>query len=314
MAVQLDVIGSSPAWPNPGGACSGYLVEGRLLLDCGPGVLAKLREREPWPTVDAIAITHLHLDHWGDLIPWVWGSLFGPGRGARPALWLPPGSREELKPILARLGNVDMLEKAFDVAEYEAGVPFTAAGLSVQAHKVIHYDIDAYGFRVEGEKTLAYSGDTGPCDALVDIARDADLFVCEATLGSGTEESDLRGHLCVSEAVAALEQSRRTGASPHAPAARAGRGRVHARLRRLRDHVLRDRPGPRSPLDSRPRVALHSFRDLRAEGSAPADPVVGSEGSDLLPRKQAARARSPRPRARRRTSRPSSRSRALRRG
>ena len=50
------------------------------------------------------------------------------------------------------------------------------------------------------------SGDTGPCDALVDIARDADLFVCEATLGSGTEESDLRGHLCVSEAVAALEE------------------------------------------------------------------------------------------------------------
>ena len=92
MAVQLDVIGSSPAWPNPGGACSGYLVEGRLLLDCGPGVLAKLREREPWPTVDAIAITHLHLDHWGDLIPWVWGSLFGPGQrrsarrsGCRPA-------------------------------------------------------------------------------------------------------------------------------------------------------------------------------------------------------------------------------------
>ena len=66
MAVRLSVIGSSPAWPNPGGACSGYLVDGKLLLDCGPGVLAKLRQREPWPTVEAIAITHLHLDHWGD--------------------------------------------------------------------------------------------------------------------------------------------------------------------------------------------------------------------------------------------------------
>ena len=90
MAVRLTVIGSSPAWPNPGGACSGYVVDGRLLLDCGPGVLAKLRQHEAsprsWPSIEAIAITHLHLDHWGDLIPWVWGNLFGPGRVSARAL------------------------------------------------------------------------------------------------------------------------------------------------------------------------------------------------------------------------------------
>src|SRR5215210_7995966 len=61
MAVKLNVVGCSPAWPNPGGAQSGYLLEsddgGRLLLDCGPGVLARLRERAPWPKVNAIAIT-----------------------------------------------------------------------------------------------------------------------------------------------------------------------------------------------------------------------------------------------------------------
>ena len=78
MAVRLTVIGCSPAWPNPGGACSGYLVDGRLLLDCGPGVLAKLRLREPWPTVEAIAITHLHLDHWGDLDPVGLGNYLRP--------------------------------------------------------------------------------------------------------------------------------------------------------------------------------------------------------------------------------------------
>src|SRR5207248_607917 len=44
-------------WHNAGGAQSGYLVEGggRLLLDCGPGVLARLRESDGWPKVDAIA-------------------------------------------------------------------------------------------------------------------------------------------------------------------------------------------------------------------------------------------------------------------
>src|ERR687898_284574 len=120
-AVRLRVIGSSPAWPNPGGACSGYLVEGRLLLDRGPGVLAKLREQEAWPTVEAIAITHLHLDHWGDLVPWVWGSLFGPGESLpKPELWLPPGSREQLRPVLATLGTEDMFDRAFEVSEYEA--------------------------------------------------------------------------------------------------------------------------------------------------------------------------------------------------
>ncbi len=78
-AVKLTVAGCSPAWPNPGGAQSGYLVEssaGSVLLDCGPGVLARLRTESFWPEPDAIVITHFHLDHWGDLVPWVWGSLF----------------------------------------------------------------------------------------------------------------------------------------------------------------------------------------------------------------------------------------------
>src|ERR1044072_9108461 len=132
-AVRHRVIGSSPAWPTPGGACSGYLVEEQLLLDCGPGVPARLREREPWPTVEAIAITHLHLDHWGDLVPWVWGSLFGPGESLPPPkLWLPPGAREQLRALLAGLGGEDMFDRPFEVSEYEARVPSpAAAGLEV---------------------------------------------------------------------------------------------------------------------------------------------------------------------------------------
>jgi ribonuclease BN (tRNA processing enzyme) len=209
MDVRLSVIGSSPAWPNPGGACSGYLVDGRLLLDCGPGVLANLRLREPWPSVEAIAITHLHLDHWGDLIPWVWGSLFGPGQGKRPSVWLPPGSLAQLQPVLARLGSEDMLDRAFAVAEYEAGTPFTAAGLELTALRVEHYDIDAYGFRVQGDRTLGYSGDSGPCGSLAELARDTDLFVCEATLERPELDGPQRGHLAPEEAAAAANGARR---------------------------------------------------------------------------------------------------------
>jgi ribonuclease BN (tRNA processing enzyme) len=209
MEVRLTVIGSSPAWPNPGGACSGYLVDGRLLLDCGPGVLAKLREREVWPTSDAIAITHLHLDHWGDMIPWVWGRAFVAGESSpKPSLWLPPGSREELRPILARLGSEDMFDRAFDVSEYESRVPFVAGGLEVTAVPVDHYDIQAFGFRVKGDRVLAYSGDSGPSEALAELARDADLLLSEATLDNGGYDGPDRGHLSPSEASDAATDAR----------------------------------------------------------------------------------------------------------
>jgi ribonuclease BN (tRNA processing enzyme) len=198
--VHLRVVGSSPAWPNPGGACSGYVVDEQLLLDCGPGVLAKLREQEEWPTIGAIAITHLHLDHWGDLVPWVWGALYGPGRGLpRPRLLLPPGTREVLRPLLGRLGTELMLESVFEVEEYESGREVEVDGLRLTPLPVVHYALQAFGFRVEGSRTLAYSGDTAPCEPLVALARDADLFVCEATLDD-PNEGERRGHLTHHEA------------------------------------------------------------------------------------------------------------------
>jgi ribonuclease BN (tRNA processing enzyme) len=209
MSVKLTVVGCSPAWPNPGGAQSGYLLEGpgRLLLDCGAGVLAKLREREPWPRVDAIAITHWHLDHWGDLVPWVWGATLGPGTEVpAPELWVPPGGREMLASIASRIGQPEMFEEAFRLSEYAAGEPFTAAGFEVVASQVLHYQLLAFGFRASANGTVVgYSGDSGPSDNLAVIARDADLFVCEATLVEANPEGGTRGHLSAPEAIEAFE-------------------------------------------------------------------------------------------------------------
>src|SRR6187200_412578 len=135
--MKLIVVGCSPAWPNPGGAQSGYLVEGsgRLLLDCGPGVLARLRLREGWPLIDSIVISHWHLDHWGDLVPWVWGSMFGLGReAAKPQLWLPPEGIDLLRTFGERMGTPTMFWNAFDIEEYAEGEPFeTVAGLTITA-------------------------------------------------------------------------------------------------------------------------------------------------------------------------------------
>ena len=209
MPMKLTVVGCSPAWPNPGGAQSGYLLEGpgRLLLDCGPGVLAKLREREPWPQIDAIAITHWHLDHWGDLVPWVWGQMFGPGEETkRPELWIPPGGQEMLTAIASRLGQREMFEQVFDLYEYEQDKPFEAAGFEVTPRRVLHYELLAFGFRASANGTaLAYSGDSGPSDQLHELAREADLFVCEATLMAPNPEGGTRGHLAATEALEAFE-------------------------------------------------------------------------------------------------------------
>jgi ribonuclease BN (tRNA processing enzyme) len=205
--VRLTVVGSSPAWPNPGSAHSGYLVEdtGRLLLDCGSGVLGRLREQEHWPGIDAIAITHFHPDHFGDLIPWACGSRYGPGaQTPKPELFLPPGGISFLDEIGARLDTPDLFSSAFELSEYADASAFRAAGFDVTPRRVPHYTVESYAFRVDsGTGVLAYSGDSGPSDALIDVARGADLFLCEATLLD--KEPDPRGHLSYDEAVEVFE-------------------------------------------------------------------------------------------------------------
>jgi ribonuclease BN (tRNA processing enzyme) len=208
--MELTVVGCSPAWPNPGGAQSGYLLEGpgRLLLDCGPGVLPRLRAAEGWPRIDALVITHLHLDHFGDLVPWIFGAAFGPGRDfPRPQLWVPAGSKDELLALGAGMAFGPMLDHAFELHTYEDGEPFEAAGFTLTPFRVPHYDRLTFALRVsDGRRTLAYSGDSAPSDQLARAAADADLFLCEATLAE-SREGDLRGHLSVEEALAAYRAS-----------------------------------------------------------------------------------------------------------
>jgi ribonuclease BN (tRNA processing enzyme) len=207
--MHVHVVGCSPAWPNPGGAQSGYLVEEngrRVLLDCGPGVLPRLRRLEGWPRIDAIVITHFHLDHWGDLVPWAFGGLFGAGREVpAPELWLPRGGRDTLHGLDPVLYANAVLE-LFDVHEYEERTPFTAAGFELVAYRMLHYALESYGLRVSNEeRTLAYSADSAPCPGLIHLAHDADLFLCEATLAQ--PEQGIRGHLTWDEAQEAFETS-----------------------------------------------------------------------------------------------------------
>jgi ribonuclease BN (tRNA processing enzyme) len=91
--------------------------------------------------------------------------------------------------------------------EYADGVSFQAGGFELTPARLIHYDELTFGIRVtDGRATITYSGDTAPTPKLAELARGADLFLCEATLAESEPEHD-RGHLTGDEAVAAFEAS-----------------------------------------------------------------------------------------------------------
>lgn len=122
------------------------------------------------------------------------------------ALWVAPRGTDELATFASFWGNPDMFEDAFELHEFEPTEPFEAAGIEVVAHRLPHYTLDAYGFRAShGGKTMAYSGDSAPCSEIAELARGADLFVCEATLADGVVDGPPRGHLSAQEALAAAD-------------------------------------------------------------------------------------------------------------
>ena len=90
--MRITVLGKSPSWQDAGGACSGYLIEDEgttVLLDCGNGVFAKLRERFDYTELDALLISHLHADHFLDLVPYSYALTYAPRQQPVPVAGQP---------------------------------------------------------------------------------------------------------------------------------------------------------------------------------------------------------------------------------
>jgi ribonuclease BN (tRNA processing enzyme) len=214
--VRITVLGKSPAWQDAGGACSGYLVESErtcLLVDCGPGVLAKLRERIDYAGVDAVAITHLHADHILDLVPFASALTFSPrgeaGTLPRPELHVPPGGSESLAALSAAAGMLpDHVSGPFALREYDPDEAIAVGDLRLRFRRVPHY-IASHAIEVtDGRVRLTFGADCGPSDALADFARASDLLLVEATLRE-PDTGTPRGHMTPHEAGQA---GRRAGA------------------------------------------------------------------------------------------------------
>jgi ribonuclease BN (tRNA processing enzyme) len=170
-----------------------------LLVDCGTGVLSNLQRVVSLDKVDSMVISHIHADHFYDLIPYRY-ALMRLARGdIKPALYVPPGGKKALlKNVSVFDKSPDFFSKYFDVEEYDPKCGIRVGKLSIEFAAVKHY-IPAYAMAISGKKRLVYSADSGLCDELAEIAKGADLFLCEAARCS--RDDGEWGHILASDAV-----------------------------------------------------------------------------------------------------------------
>jgi ribonuclease BN (tRNA processing enzyme) len=204
--MELLVLGCHAGMPAGGQASSGYLVATsgcRILLDCGPGIATALSAHGGASELDAIVVTHLHPDHCYDLLP-IGITVRRATRRAPLPLHVPRGGRALLHDLggLFPVGRDPLRDapfhQAFTIQEYQPGEVIRIGDCALSMHRLRHVVANC-GIRIQsGSDTMAYTGDTGPAGALLELARDADLLLAEATL-AGPDTSDW-GHLCATDA------------------------------------------------------------------------------------------------------------------
>jgi ribonuclease BN (tRNA processing enzyme) len=205
--VRLTVLGACGAWPEPGQACSGFLVEHdgfRLLVDAGYATMPRLVEHVIASRLDAVFISHGHPDHCADLNPLLRARAMGDDPAPPLPVYALPGA---LDAVLA-LDGPGMLAGSFTLREVTAGRPLGIGPFDAETCLLPHWVPNA-GLRLAaGGAALAYTGDSGPDPAITTLARDADLLLAEATY-PGPVPPDSQGFL--SSAPEAARQAARAG-------------------------------------------------------------------------------------------------------
>jgi ribonuclease BN (tRNA processing enzyme) len=207
--LQVTVAGSSCSIPRQDRACSSYLLQdGKLAVavDFGSGAFANMRAHADYDRLDAIVISHMHADHFLDLIPLRYALKYGSKRrAARLPLWMPPDGVAMFRALVgafASEGNGDFLDECFVVREFDPGKALELGAGTLRFAHTTHY-IPSYAIRYDRNgSSFTYSADTAPDDRVVELARGTDLFLCEATLLADDHEPGVRGHCNAAEAAA----------------------------------------------------------------------------------------------------------------
>ena len=211
--MRLTVLGTGTARPVADTAASGLLLEANdtaVLFDIGSGIASKLEAYGCGAAgLAGVVIGHLHADHWVDLAPlryrFPWGET-----AARPLpVRLPPGALPRVAALAVAISErPGFFEAQFDLREYASGEPFTIGAFTIEPHPVGHY-VPAWSMSITGPRgeRMVYAGDMGPSDAVVELARGAQLLVLEATLDDSRFDDTRRGHLTPEESIEHVEKS-----------------------------------------------------------------------------------------------------------
>jgi ribonuclease BN (tRNA processing enzyme) len=189
--VLLTVLGCSGSLPGPNAAASGYLVEAGddvLAVDFGNGILAALQAaRDPFQ-LDALLFSHLHPDHCADFSALAVLRRYHPAPPRDPRLHRLPvygPSNSAVRFAHAYAPDEDEAERT-DFSDIFAFHTFDTRPTRIAAFTVtpavVDHPCEAYGMRIERDgRSLCYTGDSGPCEALVRLADNADTLLAEAS-------------------------------------------------------------------------------------------------------------------------------------
>ncbi len=187
--LRLQYIGCGDAFGSGGRFNTCFHVTGEssnFLIDCGTSSLIALKKvGVDLNAIQAIFITHFHGDHFGGLPFFMLNAQFFSKRTDPLSIIGPPGlpGAYERAMETAFAGSSKTSPK-FDLSliELEPGSSASVGGVTVHPREVIHGNFGgpflALRFEVEG-RIIAYSGDTEWTDALIEVGRDADLFIAE---------------------------------------------------------------------------------------------------------------------------------------
>jgi ribonuclease BN (tRNA processing enzyme) len=188
--VELTVLGAGPAYTNrPGAAGAAYLIRSgatAILLDLGQGSFPRLMAAVEPSELAAVFVSHLHPDHFIDLVPLRHYLLYEFDPGRRVRVFGPSGLDDRLDCLHGQPG---FSAEALDVTALAVGsVPIDGLdGLEVDARLVAHTK-ESYGFRVAqgaGARGLVYSGDCGRASDLVPLIQPGDVLLSEVSFGHG---------------------------------------------------------------------------------------------------------------------------------
>jgi ribonuclease BN (tRNA processing enzyme) len=187
--VRITVIGCSGSFPGPDSPASSYLLEAegfRLLLDLGSGAVGTLQQHASIDDIDAVCLSHHHADHCLDICPfWVARSYDPYRRYRRIPVYGPAGTARRMAQAYGMDEDPGMTE-VFDFVTLTPGKREIGPFQITLAH--MNHPVETFGFRVEhAGRVLAYSADTGTCPALVELASQADVLLCEASYLSGPD-------------------------------------------------------------------------------------------------------------------------------